>query len=147
MSKSIVFYLMLFICASAHLVSANTPVKHFPQVIVEVKGKDYALEFAHTFELRAQGLMFRESICEQCGMLFDFQQVKTAGMWMKNTLIPLDVAFITQEGKITDIKAMEPLSLSTTSSSEKVLYAWEMNQGWFQKNGIQVGDIVTIPAK
>ena len=119
----------------------------FPQIQVQVKQHIYPLEYANTFELRAQGLMFREEMCNSCGMLFNFEQARPAGMWMKNTLIPLDVAFIRADGKITDIKAMQPLDLSTTASSESVLYAWEMNQGWFAKNGIQVGDTVQIPTK
>lgn len=118
----------------------------FPEIKVQVKQNAFALEYANTFELRAQGLMHRENICKSCGMLFNFKQPKRAGMWMKNTLIPLDVAFIRADGKITDIKAMQPHDLSTTSSSEQVQYAWEMNQGWFAKNGIQVGDTVTIPS-
>lgn len=117
----------------------------FPQIQVQVKQNVYALEYANTFELRAQGLMFREEMCDSCGMLFNFEQAKRAGMWMKNTFIPLDVAFIDADGKITDIKAMQPHDLSTTASSEQVLYAWEMNQGWFKKNAIQVGDTVVIP--
>jgi uncharacterized membrane protein (UPF0127 family) len=118
----------------------------FPQITVQVEQKVYALEYANTFDLRAQGLMHREEMCNTCGMLFNFKQARHAGMWMKNTLIPLDVAFIRPDGKITDIKAMQPHDLSTTGSSEPVLYAWEMNQGWFAKNGIQVGDTVQIPA-
>jgi uncharacterized membrane protein (UPF0127 family) len=66
-------------------------------------------------------------------------------MWMKNTLMPLDVAFIRADGKITDIKAMQPHDLTTIASSQPVLYAWEMNQGWFAKNAIKVGDMVVIP--
>ena len=119
----------------------------FPQIQVQVKQKDYSLEYANTFELRAQGLMHRENMCQTCGMLFNFKQPKHAGMWMKNTLIPLDVAFIRADGKITDIKAMQPHDLTSIGSSQQVLYAWEMNQGWFAQNGIQVGDTVIIPAK
>ena len=116
----------------------------FPQIQVKVKQNMYSLEYANTFELRAQGLMHREQMCESCGMLFNFQRVIQANMWMKNTLIPLDVAFIRADGKITDIKAMQPHDLTTIGSSESVLYAWEMNQGWFAKNAIKVGDTVTI---
>jgi uncharacterized membrane protein (UPF0127 family) len=89
--------------------------------------------------------MDREQMCESCGMLFNFKQIKRAGMWMKNTLIPLDVAFIRADGQITDIKAMQPHDLTTTGSSQRVLYAWEMNQGWFAKNAIREGDTVIIP--
>lgn len=117
----------------------------FPQIQVKVKQQVYPLEYANTFELRAQGLMHREQMCESCGMLFNFKQVKRASMWMKNTLIPLDVAFIRPDGKITDIKVMQPHDLTPIGSSQPVLYAWEMNQGWFAKNAIQIGDTVNIP--
>jgi uncharacterized membrane protein (UPF0127 family) len=117
----------------------------FPQIEVKVNQQVYSLEYANTFELRAQGLMHREQMCESCGMLFNFKQIKRAGMWMKNTLIPLDVAFIRADGQITDIKAMQPHDLTTTGSSQRVLYAWEMNQGWFAKNAIREGDTVIIP--
>jgi len=119
----------------------------FPQIQVQVKQKVYALEYANTFERRAQGLMHREDMCDSCGMLFNFQQTRRVGMWMKNTLLPLDVAFIRSDGKITDIKAMQPHDLTSTTSSEQVLYAWEMHQGWFAQNVIQVGDTVLIPTK
>jgi uncharacterized membrane protein (UPF0127 family) len=139
---------MVFIIAFISSLSFADPTDSvFPNVQVQVKKNVYGVEYANTFELRAQGLMHREEMCQSCGMLFNFQQVKRAGMWMKNTLIPLDVAFINPDGKITDIKAMKPHDLSTTSSSEPVLYAWEMNQGWFAQNGIQVGDTVTFPLK
>ena len=116
----------------------------FEKVQVKVNRKVYSLEYAQSFEQRAQGLMHRESMCENCGMLFNFHQARMASMWMKNTLIPLDIAFIRADGIITDIKAMQPHDLSTTSASQPVYYAWEMNQGWFAKNGIQVGDTVVI---
>lgn len=144
LSLSTVFVVLAFISS---LVFANPADTEFPEIQIQVKENVYSLEYANSFELRAQGLMHREKMCESCGMLFNFEQARHAGMWMKNTLIPLDVAFIRADGKITDIKAMQPHDLTTTASSEAVLYAWEMNQGWFAKNGIQVGDTVVIPAK
>lgn len=139
---SLVVFLVSLISS---LVFANQADTVFPQVQVKVRQQVYVLEYANNFELRAQGLMHREDMCDSCGMLFNFQQTKYAGMWMKNTLISLDVAFIRADGKITDIKAMQPHDLTTTGSSEQVLYAWEMNQGWFARNAIQVGDTVVIP--
>ena len=138
-------FLMLFLLAFiSSLTFANQTNSIFPQIEVKVNQQVYPLEYANTFELRAQGLMYREQMCESCGMLFNFKQNKRAGMWMKNTLIPLDVAFIRADGQITDIKAMQPHNLTTTASSQPVLYAWEMNQGWFAKNAIKVGDNVAI---
>lgn len=137
-----VVFLLAFI---ANLTIAHQADSVFPQIQLQVKQNVYSLEYAHTFELRAQGLMHREVMCESCGMLFNFQQAKRASMWMKNTLIPLDVAFIRTDGKITDIKALQPHDLTPIGSSQQVLYAWEMNQGWFAKNAIKVGDSVVIP--
>jgi uncharacterized membrane protein (UPF0127 family) len=116
----------------------------FSEVKIEVNNKTVPLEYALTHEQRAQGLMHRRSMCETCGMLFNFQQARGVSMWMKNTLIPLDVAFIREDGFIVNIEAMQPHDLTTTSSLGKVLYAWEMNQGWFAKNGVSVGDTVKI---
>lgn len=116
----------------------------FGEVQIKVKGKAYDLEYADTFEQRAKGLMNRQSLCETCGMLFKFDNAKVAGFWMRNTLIPLDIAFVRADGSITDIKSMRALDLKTTNSSEAVLYAWEMNKGWFAANNINVGDNVAI---
>ena len=142
LSLSIIVFLLVF---NSSLAFANTTPFVIPSIQVQVKQNVYSLEYANTFELRAQGLMHRQKMCESCGMLFNFQQVKRAGMWMKNTLIPLDVAYIRADGKISDIKAMQPHDLTTIVSSQPVLYAWEMNQGWFAQNAIQVGDTVVIP--
>ncbi|MDU0354484.1 DUF192 domain-containing protein [Paraglaciecola aquimarina] len=119
----------------------------FSDVKVAVNQQTYLLEYATSFEQRAQGLMHRESLCNSCGMLFNFQKTRAVNMWMKNTLVPLDVAFIRADGFIVNIEAMQPHDLATTSSSGDVLYAWEMNQGWFAKNGIAVGDSITIIEK
>lgn len=138
---SIIFTLCFYACLSL----ANSTDVKFGQVQVQVNKQNFELEYAKTFEQRAQGLMFREKMCDTCGMLFKFEEVRPAGMWMRNTLIPLDVAFIREDGKITDIKPMYPHDLTTVSASEEVLYAWEMNQGWFAKNSIKVGDKITLP--
>lgn len=130
--------------AFCQITLAQSPKNVFGQVVVEVKGRSVSLEYADTFELRSQGLMYRESMCTDCGMLFYYGQSKQGSMWMRNTLIPLDVAFIRKDGVITDIKAMQPHDENITTSSQQVLYAWEMNQGWFKHNGIAVGDTVNI---
>ena len=138
----IVFVILSLACCQ--LIHAQAPDTQFGQIVVEVKGRSVSLEYADTIELRSQGLMYRESMCTDCGMLFYYGQSKQGSMWMRNTLIPLDVAFIRKDGVITDIKAMQPHDENITKSSEQVLYAWEMNQGWFKSNGIAVGDTVSI---
>lgn len=104
-----------------------------------------SVEFANDPQTRALGLMYRREMCEDCGMLFKFDSVRIATIWMKNTYIPLDLAYINAFGKIVDIKALKPHDLTSVPSSVPVLYALEMNQGWFEENGLSVGDKVTIP--
>ena len=116
----------------------------FHEAWLELNGKWLKVEFADTWELRAQGLMFRTKLCEDCGMLFQFDRSRIVSMWMKNTLIPLDVAYFESGGKIIDIKQMQPLDLSSVPSSAPVYYALEMNQGWFAKNGIKEGDSIKV---
>ena len=137
---SIILSFSFWACLSLASASEVT----FDQVQVQVNQQSFALEYAKTFEQRAQGLMFRKEMCANCGMLFKFEQTRRAGMWMKNTFIPLDVAFIRADGTITDIKAMQPHDMKTVSSSEPVQYAWEMNLAWFKQNNIKVGDTVTL---
>lgn len=112
----------------------------FPTVDIKVKDIALHVEYANTHELRAQGLMKRKELCADCGMLFKFDSPKKASMWMMDTYVPLDVAFIRSDGMITDIRAMQPQDLTSIQASQEVLYALEMNQGWFQSQGIVVGD-------
>jgi len=103
------------------------------------------VELADTPESRQLGLMYRRQMCEDCGMLFKFDRIRVASIWMKNTYIPLDLAYINAFGKIVDIFALEPHDLTSVRSSVPILYALEMNQGWFKKNGISEGDAIIIP--
>ncbi|WP_371195698.1 DUF192 domain-containing protein [Glaciecola sp. SC05] len=104
------------------------------------------VEFANDPQSRALGLMYRREMCENCGMLFKFDSVRIASIWMKNTYIPLDLAYINAFGKIIDIKQLVPHDLTSVASSMPVLYALEMNKGWFEKNGIATGDTVKLPS-
>ncbi len=102
------------------------------------------VEVADTVEERAQGLMLRESLPEEQGMLFVFEQEVQAAFWMKDTKIPLSIAFVEGEGEIVDIQDMEPLSEELHVPDESYLYAVEANQGWFERNGIGVESGVRI---
>jgi len=125
-------------------VAQTQPAVEFGSANVTMAGQEYRVELATSFEQRAQGLMFREEMCTDCGMLFYFSPPKQASMWMRNTLIPLDVAFIDRNGVITDIKAMKPHDLTSVGASKVVTYALEMNQGWFDAHNISVGDQIEI---
>lgn len=109
---------------------------------LRVGGIEIRVELADDAAERQQGLMFRESLAENQGMLFAYPDERTLGFWMKNTLIPLDIAYIDAQGRIVDIQQMEPQTTETHNSSAPAMYALEMNQGWFEANGIRVGDLI-----
>ena len=97
------------------------------------------VEVASTPEARDTGLMFRQSMPDNHGMLFDFFDRDTRGFWMKNTNIPLSIAFIDSDGTIVNIEEMLPLSLNSVHSKGPCRYALEMNKGWFDRNEIYPG--------
>ena len=88
---------------------------------------------------RAQGLMHRKSLAQNAGMLFIFDSQSVHCMWMKNTLIPLSVAFIDDRGTIVNIADMEPHSEASHCAGQPVRYALEMNRGWFAARGVKPG--------
>ncbi|SEP90407.1 hypothetical protein SAMN05421693_11012 [Ectothiorhodospira magna] len=99
-------------------------------------------EVADTAPLRAQGLMFRESLPPDHGMLFVWEQPEPVAMWMLNTPLPLSVAFIDEQGRILNIARMQPHSRTLHHAAGPTRYALEMQQGWFEDRGIQSGDQV-----
>lgn len=99
-------------------------------------------EVADTPETREFGLMLRKAMAQGAGMLFLFDKSATHCMWMKNTLIPLSVAFIDERGKIVNIADMQPLSEASHCASRPARYALEMNQGWFKKRGFAAGTAI-----
>ena len=99
-------------------------------------------EVAATMGTRSRGLMQRKSMAQGAGMLFLFDESAVHCMWMKNTLIPLSVAFIDERGDIVSIADMQPLDETTHCAARPARYALEMNQGWFKKRGISPGTAV-----
>jgi uncharacterized membrane protein (UPF0127 family) len=96
-------------------------------------------EVAADFGSRAQGLMYRKEMPSNAGMLFIFEQPGEQCMWMKNTLIPLSVAFMDDEGRIINIEEMAPQTLDSHCARRPARYALEMNAGWFSARGIKPG--------
>ena len=113
-----------------------------PKIPLYVKHKEIRVEIAKSPEEQSRGLMERTSLAKDEGMLFLYEREVYHGFWMKNTLIPLSIAFIDKEGRIITILDMEPLTLDTHMPSGPFLYALEMNKGWFSANGIKAGDVV-----
>ena len=106
------------------------------------KKEDLDLEIPSTPEAFSAGLMFRESLGKDSGMLFIFKEAGEKSFHMTNTTIPLDIAFINEDGIIESIKELKPLDETHIFSDAKVLYAIEVNRGWFTENNVQVGDKV-----
>ena len=96
-------------------------------------------ELADTFPARMQGLMHRKSLAPNAGMLFVFDESAIHCMWMKNTLIPLSVAFIDDFGAIINIIDMQPHDERSRCATQPARYALEMERGWFAKRGIKSG--------
>ena len=96
---------------------------------------------------RQTGLMGRTELAQDAGMLFVFGWERNLSFWMRNTLIPLSIAYISADGRIVDIQDMEPLDDEPPSyaSAEPAKYALEVNQGFFAERGVEVGGTVEIP--
>ena len=97
-------------------------------------------EIARTQAQQQQGLMHRKELKDGEGMLFIYERDDTLSFWMKNTLIPLSIAFIASDGRILEIHNMEPKNLNPVRSGRSARYALEVPQGWFSRAGIIVGD-------
>jgi uncharacterized membrane protein (UPF0127 family) len=106
----------------------------------------FNVEVATTNQERAIGLMFRRSLPADAGMLFLYDRAQPAAMWMKNTLIPLDMVFITADGKVHRIEQnTEPFSTELISSEGPVVGVLELNGGAAAKIGLKRGDLVVYP--
>jgi len=88
---------------------------------------------------RAAGLMFRKDMAANAGMLFAFEQPAVHCFWMQNTLLPLSIAFLADDGSVVNIADMKPQTTDSHCAEKPVRYALEMNQGWFAKRGIKAG--------
>jgi len=105
-----------------------------------VGGHRITAEVAETDEQRMKGLMYRFSLRQDHGMIFVFSRAEQLGFWMKNTFIPLSIAFIDSTGRILNIDEMAPQTETTHPSRGPALYALEMRKGWFREHGVQAGD-------
>ncbi len=107
--------------------------------------KTLSAQIALTDAEKAQGLMFRKSLPENGAMFFIFEAPRRASFWMKNTEIPLDIAFVAEDGTIAQIAKMYPRNLDAVESeSDKIAFCIETNIDWFSKNGVKVGDKIDI---
>jgi uncharacterized membrane protein (UPF0127 family) len=112
------------------------------------------VEIADDYFEITRGLMYRTALPENRGMLFVYGEEQELSLWMKNTLIPLSAAFMDSEGRIVDIQDMKPVGLEQTVpdarlpryvSTKPAQYALEVNQGFFEERGVEVGDRAELP--
>jgi len=143
--KCIYLFLSIFLLSWAYVPAVHCQEQGKALVQLTIKGKKIRVEVARTEEEKSQGLMFRDKLAPDEGMLFIYEREDFLSFWMKNTPLPLSIAFLDQRGKIVDIQDMEPFNLRTHTSARPALFALEMNQGWFRRNGIRVGDVVKMP--
>jgi uncharacterized membrane protein (UPF0127 family) len=134
------------LCAAifATLLSAAPPSTWAADPEIELNAGLYLIraEVVDAPETRARGLMYRKSMPANHGMLFVFPDVERQCFWMKNTLIPLSIAFLDEHGAIVNIADMQPQTEENHCSERPVRYALEMNQGWFAAKRIGPGTIV-----
>jgi len=143
-------YLIALLCllalpAFAAAQEAEVTFEESPLVIVTQDGlkHDFVVELAETQDQRTRGLMFREELAPDRGMLFDFKRVQRVSMWMRNTVIPLDMLFIRADGRIATIaENTVPFSLQPIPSRRRVLGVLELPGGSVERLGIQTGDLV-----
>ena len=124
-------------------VAATADVMDNVIIPLTISGHTVTAEVAHTPMARAKGLMYRDSLDKNSGMLFVFPRADRYSMWMLNTRIPLSVAFVDERGIILNIADMMPHTKITHGSVGLAKYALEVNQGWFSERGIQAGEKIT----
>ncbi|MEO7150808.1 MAG: DUF192 domain-containing protein [Burkholderiaceae bacterium] len=127
----------------AGVACAQDAAQQLPAILLGAGMHIIKAELAQTPDQRAIGLMHRKTMPSNDGMLFVFEQPAPQCFWMKNTLLPLSIAFIADDGTVASIEEMAPGSLDSHCSTQPVRYALEMNQGWFAKRGIKAGGKLT----
>lgn len=143
-SRNLIFLAIVFL----FLLSSCSALERFEKraLIIESKNGPVIIvaEIASTPKQHEQGLMHRKQLNDGEGMLFIFERDAVRSFWMKNTLIPLSIAYIASDGRIVEIYDMEPENLSSVTSSRSVRYALEVPQGWFSRTGLEPGDKLVI---
>ena len=133
---------MIFLSALSTFYLLIQPPAWGDNILLKIGNHNIHAEIANTPQSREQGLMRRNNLCANCGMLFIFDKSDRYSFWMKNTPIPLSIAFIGADGSILNIDEMQANTLNTHDAQGNALYALEMNSGWFTRNGIKRGTTI-----
>jgi len=141
-------FFILILCAAwvstAGFLFSCDAEKAEKKAVLEIQGREFAVEIADTQKEREKGLMHRKQIPQYGGMIFVFEKDKKLSFWMKNTSIPLSIAYISSDWEIKEIHDMAPNSTSTVKSEHSVRYALEVRQGMFEKIGAKAGDTIKV---
>jgi len=156
---SAVLTLCLFLAASLVAVGCDQPgqsqtqpanngsgAQSLPTVKMKIGTQTFDLEIARTSEQQALGLMKRDSMPRDHGMIFVFPEERMLEFWMKDTRIPLDIMYLDSKGKVVSVSQMQPYDLTSVSSEVPAQYAIELNAGMVKQAGIKSHDILDIPA-
>lgn len=121
------------------------PSSGLATVPMTIGQKTFTLEVADRTDTRSYGLMRRDSLPEDRGMIFVFDKEEPRGFWMKNCRFPLDILFLDAGGKVISVKQMKAYDLSSTTSDGAAQYAIELNKGAAEGAGVKAGMILKIP--
>tara|TARA_B100000287_G_C20667790_1_gene792303 strand:- start:2697 stop:3125 length:429 start_codon:yes stop_codon:yes gene_type:complete len=142
MSKLLRVFVKIFLNIS--LLAFSFPSYGYIEATFEGKSAKLDLVVSNTFETRQKGLMHQKLLEKNSGMIFIWPSSKKHCMWMKNTSLPLSLAYLSTDGRIVEIYDMVPFSEESICSIQKVRMALEVNRGWFSKNQITVGDRINF---
>lgn len=125
------------------LLTAGCSKSLFTSAVIQVDGRPLTVEVAYTDKARQKGVMGKEGLADDQGMLFIYPDSRNRSFWMKTVTFPLDIAFIRSDGTIVRIAQMPAFVTTGTPSLQPVQYALEMREGWFAEHDVVVGDLVT----
>lgn len=143
-TRLLALIVMVLSACSTPAAPTAAPFDTRPLTLIGASGQRVSLrvEIADTVEKRSQGLMNRQKLDENAGMLFIFDEDGTGPFWMKDTPLPLSIAFIDKDRRIVSTQDMRPFDTNLTYPGATYRYALEVNQGFFQRKGLKVGDRV-----
>lgn len=145
MNRLLALLSALLVTVSGPTWSRDEPQRNLPRVTLTAGMHLIQAQVAATPEQRSIGLMFRQDMPANEGMIFVFEEPAGQCFWMKNTLLPLTAAFVSDDGTIVNLADMKPQTEDSHCSAKPVRYVLEMNQGWFAKRGLKAGARLSGP--
>jgi hypothetical protein len=142
--RSIYVILAVVLLSVSSVLSCSSGLDERIEVLIG--GQSFRVEVARNPEQKQQGLMNRKSLGDREGMIFVYETDQHLAFWMKNTTIPLTLAFLSKDGEIMQIEQLKPLSLKSVVSERAVRYALELPAGVLEELGVQAGDRIQLPS-